>query len=101
MDSQNSKVIKKLTANNRCKTINPALKFSSPKKNTISKEKKKQKSKIEEQKININTITNNNNSHNIYVINNYFEDKKNKINSVNNIPVCLWKDGRRYDRNVN
>ena len=101
MDSHNSKVTKRLSANNRCKTINPALKYSSPKKNTISKEKKKQKSKIEEQKININTITNNNNSHNIYVINNYFEDKKNKINSVNNIPIGLWKDGKRYDRNGN
>ena len=102
MDSQNSKVIKKLTANNRCKTINPALKFSSPKKNTISKEKKKQQPKLEEQKININTITNNNNSHNIYVINNYFEDKKNNRNSVNNnIPIGLWKDKKRYDRNGN
>ena len=89
MNSHNSKVTKRLSANNRWKTKNPALKYSSQKKNTISKEKKKQKSKIEEQKININTITNNNNSHNIYVINNYFEDKKNKINSVNNIPIGL------------
>lgn len=40
MDSQNSKNVKRLTANNRCKTINPALKFSSQKKNSISKEKK-------------------------------------------------------------
>jgi len=101
MDSQNSKNVKRLTANNRCKTINPALKFSSQKKNSISKEKKKEQPKIEEQKIKINSITNNNNSHNIYVINNYFEDKKNKINSVNNIPIGLWKDGKRYDRNGN
>ena len=101
MDSQNSKNVKRLTANNRCKTINPALKFSSQKNNSISKEKKKEQPKIEEQKIKINSITNNNNSHNIYVINNYFEDKKNKINSVNNIPIGLWKDGKRYDRNGN
>ena len=45
MDSQNSKNVKRLTANNRCKTINPALKFSSQKKNSISKEKKKRTTK--------------------------------------------------------
>ena len=122
MDSQNKKISNRMTANNKCKTINPELKFSShpqnkknvskskqekkeeEKKNEenkkIDKKEKKEESKLEA-KININSITNNNNSHNIYVINNYFEDKKNKINSVNNIPIGLWKDGKRYDRNGN
>ena len=122
MDSQSKKISNRMTANNKCKTINPELKFSShpqnkknvskskqekkeeEKKNEenkkIDKKEKKEESKLEA-KININSITNNNNSHNIYVINNYFEDKKNKINSVNNIPIGLWKDGKRYDRNGN
>ena len=109
----------RLTASNKSKTINPALKFSSNqqsksvnkkekkeekkieiKKEEIKKEEiKKNEKKIEEPNININSITNNNNSHNIYVINNYFEDsKKSKRNSVENFPVGLWKDGKRYDR---
>ena len=104
----------RLTASNKSKTINPALKFSSnqqsksvnkkekkeDKKIEIKKEEvKKNEKKIEEPNININSITNNNNSHNIYVINNYFEDsKKSKRNSVENFPVGLWKDGKRYDR---
>ena len=114
--------------NNRSKTINPGLKYSSGqwkknnnlkdkkeenkdknKENNINenikenkniKEKKEEKKKIEDSNIKINNITtNNNNSHNIYVINNYFEDKKNTKNSINNIKVGLWKDGKRYDRN--
>ena len=117
MDSQ--LVNNRLTASNKSKTINPALKFSSNQqnKNVNKKEKKEEKKieikkeeikkeeikknekKIEEPNININSITNNNNSHNIYVINNYFEDtKKSKRNSVENFPVGLWKDGKRYDR---
>ena len=67
--------------------------------NNNIKDKKEEKKKEEDSNININNITNNNNSHNIYVINNYFEDKKNKINSLNNTKIGLWKDGKRYDRN--
>ena len=114
--------------NNRSKTINPGLKYSygqSKKNNNLKdkkeekkdknkennineniketnkniKEKKEEKKKTEDSNIKINNITNNNNSHNIYVINNYFEDsKKSKRNSVENFPVGLWKDGKRYDR---
>jgi hypothetical protein len=118
MDSQSKKISNRMTANNKCKTINPELKFSShpqnkknvskskqekkeeEKKNEenkkIDKKEKKEESKLEA-KININSITNNNNSHNIYVINNYFEEKKN-LNNNENFPVGKWKDGKRYDR---
>ena len=118
MDSQSKKISNRMTANNKCKTINPELKFSShpqnkknvskskqekkeeEKKNEenkkIEKKEKKEESKLEA-KININSITNNNNSHNIYVINNYFEEKKN-LNNNENFPVGKWKDGKRYDR---
>ena len=118
MDSQSKKISNRMTANNKCKTINPELKFSSHpqnKKNVskskqekkeeerkneenkkIEKKEKKEESKLEA-KININSITNNNNSHNIYVINNYFEEKKN-LNNNENFPVGKWKDGKRYDR---
>ena len=118
MDSQSKKISNRMTANNKCKTINPELKFSShpqnkknvskskqekkeeEKKNEenkkIDKKEKKEESKLEA-KININSITNNNNSHNIYVINNYFEKKKN-LNNNENFPVGKWKDGKRYDR---
>ena len=118
MDAQNKKYPNRMTANNKCKTINPELKFSShpqnkknvskskqekkeeEKKNEenkkIDKKEKKEESKLEA-KININSITNNNNSHNIYVINNYFEEKKN-LNNNENFPVGKWKDGKRYDR---
>ncbi len=109
MDSQNKKISNRMTANNKCKTINYELKFShnkkSPSKHKQEKKKKKKKKKNEEEKkkieekkektkININSITNNNNSHNIYVINNYFEEKKTK----ENLPIGKWKDGKRYDR---
>ena len=67
--------------------------------NNNIKDKKEEKKKEEDSNTNINNIKNNNNSHNIYVINNYFEDKKNKINSLNNTKIGLWKDGKRYDRN--
>ena len=109
MDSQNKKISNRMTANNKCKTINYELKFSHNKKSPskhkqenkkIEQEKKNEEEnkKIEEKKektkININSITNNNNSHNIYVINNYFEEKKTK----ENLPIGKWKDGKRYDR---
>ncbi len=119
MDSQSKKISNRMTANNKCKTINPELKFSShpqnkknvskskqekkeeEKKNEenkkIEKKEKKEESKLEA-KININSITNNNNSHNIYVINNYFEEKKNNLNINKNCPIGKWKDGKRYDR---
>ena len=91
MDSQSKKISNRMTANNKCKTINPELKFSSHPQNKKNVSKSKQEKKEEEKKneenkkiekkektkININSITNNNNSHNIYVINNYFEEKKN------------------------
>ena len=118
MDSQSKKISNRMTANNKCKTINPELKFSShpqnkknvskskqekkekekknEENNKIEKKEKKEESKLEA-KININSITNNNNSHNIYVINNYFEEKKN-LNNNENFPVGKWKDGKRYDR---
>ena len=114
MDAQNKKYPNRMTANNKCKTINPELKFSSHthnKKSSKSKEKKEEEKKNEdnkkieekeesklEAKININSITNNNNSHNIYVINNYFEEKKNNLNINKNLPIGKWKDGKRYDR---
>ena len=109
MDSQNKKISNRMTANNKCKTINYELKFSHNKKSPskhkqenkkIEQEKKneeenkKNEEKKEKTKININSITNNNNSHNIYVINNYFEEKKTK----ENLPIGKWKDGKRYDR---
>ena len=109
MDSQNKKISNRMTANNKCKTINYELKFSHNKKSPskhkqenkkIEQEKKneeenkKNEEKKEKAKININSITNNNNSHNIYVINNYFEEKKTK----ENLPIGKWKDGKRYDR---
>ena len=128
MENEGQYVTNKLIMNNRSKTINPGLKYSygqSKKNNNLKdkkeekkdknkekninenikeinkniKEKKEEKKKIEDSNIKINNITNNNNSHNIYVINNYFEDKNNTKNSINNIKVGLWKDGKRYDRN--
>ena len=76
MDAQNKKYPNRMTANNKCKTINPELKFSSHthnKKSSKSKEKKEEEKKNEEYKkieekeesrleakININSITNNN-----------------------------------------
>ena len=110
MDSpKNKKIPNRLKVNNKCKTLNCELKFSHNKKSPSKhkqenkkieqgkkneEENKKKEEKKEKSKININTITNNNNSHNIYVINNYFEEKKTK----ENLPIGKWKDGKRYDR---
>ena len=53
MDTQNKKCTNRMTANNKCKTINPELKISSHthnKKSSKSKEKKEEEKKNEDNK---------------------------------------------------
>ena len=50
MDSQSKKISNRMTANNKCKTINPELKFSSHPQNKKNVSKSKQEKKEEEKK---------------------------------------------------
>ncbi len=97
MDTQNKKCTNRMTANNKCKKSSKSKeKKEEEKKNEDNKKlEEKEESKLEA-KINVNSITNNNNSYNIYVINNYFEEKKNNFNK--NFPIEKQKDRKRYDR---